>query len=61
MAWNESQIKKKNPAEKKLSETRYEKKIILNCNITTTYIKHKYKNTRTSVLILQRHVEKEYH
>ena len=29
----------------------YEKKTILNGNITTTYIKHKHKNTRTSVLI----------
>ena len=35
------------------------KKIILQDNITTTYIEHKDKNTATSVLIHPRNVKKQ--
>ena len=37
------------------------KKIILKGNVTITYIEHKHKNTRTSVLIHPQNVDKKYH
>ena len=37
------------------------KKIILKGNVTITYIEHKHKNTRTSVLIHPQNVDKQYH
>ena len=39
----------------------YEKRIILKGNITTIYIEHKHKNTRTSVLIHPQNAGKQYH
>ena len=45
----------------KRSNATLRKKIILKDNITTTYVEHKHKDTRTPALIYPQNVEKQYH